>query len=74
MGNTRIQRWAVLLAEYEAKIPYRKGKNNMLSRITEHELAVFNAGEEWETLDEEGQHHTAFQPSETDDLDDQTEE
>ena len=76
MVNTRIQRWAVLLAEYGAKILYRKGKNNiradMLSRITEHELAVFDAGEEWVTLDEAGQHHTAFRPSETDDLDDQT--
>ena len=37
MVNTRIQRWAVLIAEYGAKIRYRKGKNNiradMLSRI-----------------------------------------
>ena len=35
--NTRIQRWAVLLAEYGAPIEYRKGSNNiradMLSRI-----------------------------------------
>jgi transposase InsO family protein len=38
MVNTKIQRWAVLLAEYGAKIEYRRGKNNiradMLSRIT----------------------------------------
>ena len=37
MQNTEIQRWGVLLAEYGAKIEYRKGKNNiradMLSRI-----------------------------------------
>jgi transposase InsO family protein len=37
MVNTKIQRWAVLIAEYGAKIKYRKGKNNiradMLSRI-----------------------------------------
>ena len=37
MQNTKIQRWAVLLAEYGAKIKYREGKNNiradMLSRI-----------------------------------------
>ena len=37
MQNTKIQRWGVLLAEYGAKIEYRKGKNNiradMLSRI-----------------------------------------
>ena len=36
MNNTKIQRWAVLLAEYGAKIEYRQGKNNiradMLSR------------------------------------------
>ena len=35
--NTRIQRWAVLIAEYGAPIEYRKGPNNiradMLSRI-----------------------------------------
>ena len=38
MDNTKIQRWAVLLAEYGAKIEYRKGCDNvradMLSRIT----------------------------------------
>ena len=38
MNNTKIQRWAVLLAEYGAKIEYRKGRDNvradMLSRIT----------------------------------------
>ena len=37
MNNTKIQRWAVLLAEFGATIQYRKGKNNiradMLSRI-----------------------------------------
>ena len=37
MRNTTIQRWAVLLAEYGAKIEYRKGANNiradMLSRL-----------------------------------------
>ena len=46
MANTKIQRWAVLLAEYGAKIEYRQGKNNiradMLSRIeSEHaEVAI----------------------------------
>ena len=29
MQNTKIQRWAVLLSEYEAKIQYRQGKNNI---------------------------------------------
>ena len=37
MKNTKIQRWSVLIAEYGAKIQYRKGPNNiradMLSRI-----------------------------------------
>ena len=37
MANTKIQRWAVLLAEYGANIQYREGRNNvradMLSRI-----------------------------------------
>ena len=43
MANTKIQRWAVLLAEYGAKIEYRQGRNNiradMLSRITTSEMA-----------------------------------
>ena len=42
MANTKIQRWAVLLAEYGAKIEYRQGRNNiradMLSRITTSEM------------------------------------
>jgi len=41
MNNTKIQRWQVLLAEYGAKVEYRKGKNNiradMLSRIRQRE-------------------------------------
>jgi hypothetical protein len=46
MVNTKIQRWAVLLAEYGAKIEYRRGKNNiradMLSRISSEaaEIAI----------------------------------
>lgn len=73
MVNTRIQRWAVLIAEYGAKIKYREGKNNvradMLSRIEDPvEVAVFDAGEEWVSLEEDG---TAFLPSETYDIDDQ---
>ena len=30
MNNTKSQRWAVLLAEYGAKIEYRQGKNNII--------------------------------------------
>ena len=37
MVNTKIQRWGILLAQYGARIEYRRGKNNiradMLSRI-----------------------------------------
>jgi hypothetical protein len=52
MVNTKIQRWAVLIAEYGARIEYRKGKNNiradMLSRIESdsQEVAVFTDYEE----------------------------
>jgi transposase InsO family protein len=49
MINTKIQRWAVLLAEYGAKIRYRKGKNNiradMLSRIKSFDVATIDT--EW---------------------------
>lgn len=46
MKNTKIQRWAVLLAEYGAKIKYRKGSNNiradMLSRIRSQEVSTID--------------------------------
>ena len=42
--NTKIQRWAILLAEYGATISYRKGKHNiradMLSRIPAEVAAI----------------------------------
>lgn len=51
INNTRIQRWAVLLAEYAAPIEYRKGANNVradfLSRlkpVTPHPPPVLEAG------------------------------
>ena len=48
MVNTKIQRWAILLAEYGATISYRKGKHNiradMLSRIPA-EVAVIDVEE-----------------------------
>ena len=41
LNNTKIQRWAVLLAEYNCKVQYHKGKLNvradMLSRIKQRE-------------------------------------
>ena len=47
MNNTKIQRWSVLLAEYNCKVEYHKGKLNvradMLSRIRQNdELATFD--------------------------------
>jgi hypothetical protein len=55
MKNTTIQRWAVLLSEYGAKIEYRKGKHNiradMLSRIRPKTEELMEVGiidtEEW---------------------------
>jgi transposase InsO family protein len=52
MINTKIQRWAVLMAEFGAKVEYRKGSNNvradMLSRIkAPSEMAVFEVDEDW---------------------------
>lgn len=50
MTNTKIQRWQVLLAEYGAKVEYRKGKHNiradMLSRIKKREeIATFDTAD-----------------------------
>ena len=49
--NTKIQRWAILISEFGAKIKYREGPNNiradMLSRLTTGELAVIDASTEW---------------------------
>ena len=75
MVNTKIQRWAVLMAEFGAKVEYRKGKNNvradMLSRITgQSEMAVFEADEEWVTLEDEADQAAPRLPSDTDDLND----
>ena len=62
MNNTKIQRWAVLLAEYGAVIEYRKGKHNiradMLSRIRHRqdpEIAVIDT-EDWIDLNDETAH------------------
>ena len=48
MVNTKIQRWAILLAEYGAQISYRKGRNNiradMLSRIPS-DIAIIDVEE-----------------------------
>ena len=46
--NTKIERWAVLLNEYGAKVLYRPGRNNiradMLSRIRAPEVAILDDG------------------------------
>ena len=51
MNNTKIQRWAILLAEYGASIKYRPGKNNiradMLSRIATPTVAVIDSNQEY---------------------------
>ena len=49
MNNTKIQRWAVLLAEYNCRVEYHKGKLNiradMLSRIRQHDdISTFDVG------------------------------
>ncbi len=72
MVNTRIQRLAVLLAEYGAKIEYRKGVNNvradMLSRIENpSKVAVMDTGDQWVAIPEERQ---VFLPSELFDTND----
>ncbi len=50
MVNTRILRWATMLAEYGVKIEDKKGVNNvradMLSRIEPSKVAVIDAGDE----------------------------
>ena len=47
MTNTKIQRWAILLAEYGATIKYRPGSSNiradMLSRIAPDTVAIIDA-------------------------------
>ena len=51
MTNTKIQRWAILLAEYGATIKYRPGHNNiradMLSRIAPAPVAVIDTANEY---------------------------
>ena len=38
MANTKIQRWAVLIAEFGADIQYREGKNNIRVGINRDQL------------------------------------
>lgn len=46
MANTRVQRWAVLIAEFGAPIKYREGKKNihadLMSRIIPQEVDVID--------------------------------
>jgi len=50
MNNTKIQRWAILLAEYGCKVQYKPAKSNirahMLSRIKpRHDIATIDTGD-----------------------------
>ena len=51
MANTKIQRWAILLAEYGANIKYRPGNNNiradMLSRLPPESVGVIDASQDY---------------------------
>ena len=51
MANTKIQRWAILLAEYGATIKYRPGNNNiradMLSRLPPESVGVIDASQDY---------------------------
>ena len=72
--NTKIQRWASLIAEYGAPIEYRKGTNNiradMLSRIRKDvEIAAMEETTEWIAADDLGQDHPNQIPWEFDQLD-----
>ena len=52
MKNVRVQRWAIMLAEYDCDVEYKSGKTNviahMLSRIptpnVADEIAVIDSG------------------------------
>ena len=51
MANTKIQRWAILLAEYGATIKYRPGSNNiradMLSHLAPTPVSVIDTAREY---------------------------
>ena len=51
MNNTKIQRWAIMLSEYNCKVEYHKGKLNvradMLSRIKQEETINTFDSEYW---------------------------
>ncbi len=74
IANTKIQRWAILLAEYGAPIKYRPGPNNvradMLSRIKSRstETAVIDADAEWVTPQQVKEHLPPIVPVLADDL------
>lgn len=69
--NTRIQRWATLIAEYGARIEYRKGAHNiradMLSRIKACEVATMDT-QDWLAADDLGNDHPSQIPWEFDEL------
>ena len=73
VANTKIQRWAILLAEYGAPVRYRPGPNNvradMLSRIrADSEIALVDADAEWVTPQQVKEHLPPLIPVEADEL------
>jgi hypothetical protein len=72
IANTKIQRWAVLLASFNATVKYRPGRNNvradMLSRIKcpSKEVSILDADAEWvtpEMVKAHLPHHYHFLPT-----------
>ena len=74
IANTKIQRWAILLAEFGAPIKYRPGPNNvradMLSRIKARhsEASVIDVDSEWVTPDQVKEHLPPLVPVQADNL------
>ncbi|MCP3887667.1 MAG: DDE-type integrase/transposase/recombinase [Desulfobulbaceae bacterium] len=72
IANTKIQRWAVLLAEYGFPIKYCPGRKNvradLLSRIRPQEIALIDADSEWVTPEQVRDHLPPTTPVVADDL------
>ena len=73
MANTKIQRWAVLLAEFGAPIKHCPGRRNvradLLSRIRDpNETALVDADSEWVTAEQVKEHLPPLVPVLADEL------